>query len=125
MNGERLLLDTNAVVALLRGKKEVLELTSKARWIGVSIVSYLEFLSFAGLPAEDAKRFRDFVERIAVSDLALDDGPVLEAALRLRLRDRLKLPDAVIGGTAIAMDAALVTGDKEFKKAKEVKILWI
>lgn len=56
MNGppKRLLLDTNAVVSLLRGHGELLGVVKQAEWIGVSIVSEIEFLAFPSLPQDDA-----------------------------------------------------------------------
>ncbi len=36
MHGDRYLLDTNAIVALLQGHKELLALTASAQWLGVS-----------------------------------------------------------------------------------------
>jgi predicted nucleic acid-binding protein len=35
MHGDRYLLDTNAIVALLQGHKELLALTASAQWFGV------------------------------------------------------------------------------------------
>ncbi len=43
MNG-RYLLDTNAVVALLKGHPDLLRLLSAATWVGISVVTELEFL---------------------------------------------------------------------------------
>lgn len=53
MNGKRYLLDTNAVVALLRGHGPLLELLRDAEWVGVSVISQIEFLAFAGLGEPD------------------------------------------------------------------------
>jgi tRNA(fMet)-specific endonuclease VapC len=49
MSGKRLFLDTNAIISLLNYNEELLELTGRAEWIGVSIISYIEFLAFPGL----------------------------------------------------------------------------
>jgi hypothetical protein len=37
MTGNRYLLDTNAVIALLQGNQQVLQLLQNSDWIGVSI----------------------------------------------------------------------------------------
>ncbi len=46
MNGSRLFLDTNAVIALLRGDSNLLTRCREAEWVGVSIVSELELVAF-------------------------------------------------------------------------------
>jgi len=51
MSGRRLLLDTNAVVLLLRGEGGLEASLRSAQWVGISIISYLEFLSFQRLVA--------------------------------------------------------------------------
>jgi len=50
MNGEpRLLLDTNAIVALLQGHQGLLRRVQAASWVGVSIVNQNDILSSWGL----------------------------------------------------------------------------
>jgi predicted nucleic acid-binding protein len=49
MNGRRFILDTNAFISLLKGNSAVLKFLEHADWIGISIISRIEFLSFRGL----------------------------------------------------------------------------
>ena len=42
-------LDTNAVVSLLAGNRELSAQLEEAEYIGISVISYLEFLAFDGL----------------------------------------------------------------------------
>lgn len=46
--GLKVVLDTNAIIALLRGKYNVIELVNKADHVSISVVSKLEFLAFEG-----------------------------------------------------------------------------
>lgn len=39
MSGERYLLDTNAIVALLQGNSQLIQLLQNADWIGISVIS--------------------------------------------------------------------------------------
>ncbi len=41
MNGRRLFLDTNTVIALLRGDKYLLDMCEQSEWIGSSVITYL------------------------------------------------------------------------------------
>jgi predicted nucleic acid-binding protein len=115
MNGppERCLFDTNAVVSLLRGHGELLALTRQARWVGISIVTEIEFRAFPDLAPEDARLFAEFAERISVVDLAHHDAALLDRVIALRQNQRLRLPDAVVVASALAHGAALVTADRQ------------
>jgi tRNA(fMet)-specific endonuclease VapC len=53
MNGNRYLLDTNAIVALLQGNSQLIQLLQNADWIGISVISQIEFLAFSGLSQGD------------------------------------------------------------------------
>jgi len=46
MSGERYLLDTNAIVCLLRGDQALHQRLQRAEWVGISILSQIEFLAF-------------------------------------------------------------------------------
>ncbi|MEK0183044.1 hypothetical protein [Microcoleus anatoxicus] len=41
MSGNRYVLDTNAIVALLQGNIQLVELLKDADWIGVSVISQI------------------------------------------------------------------------------------
>jgi len=47
MSGERYLLDTNAIVALLQGNVRLVQLLRQAEWIGISVINQIEFLVFS------------------------------------------------------------------------------
>jgi hypothetical protein len=57
MSGNRYVLDTNAIVALLQGNFQLIQLLQDADWIGVSVISKIEFLAFSGLSQEDRQLF--------------------------------------------------------------------
>ena len=60
MSGDRYLLDTNAIVALLQGNSQLVQLLKNADWIGISVISQIEFLPFSGLTQPDRQLFRSF-----------------------------------------------------------------
>lgn len=123
MSGEgRYLLDTNAIVSLLDGNRHLSDQLDHANWVGISIVSYLEFLAFDGLPDCDRDAFMDFCGRVEVIPLTREDDGLLKQTLDLRSRYRLKLPDAIIGATALTCDAVLVTSDTDFSKVPSLTI---
>ena len=114
MSGKiRCVLDTNAVVSLLNGNLDLAKRLESAAYVGISVVSYLEFLAFEGLTDADRGSFAQFCSRVEVVPLACDDD-IAVMALMLRTQQRLKLPDAVIGATALCRNAVLITNDSHF-----------
>jgi tRNA(fMet)-specific endonuclease VapC len=116
MSGKRFLLDTNAVIALLAGHSQVAALLQGAGWIGISIVTQLEFLAFSGLADADRNLFAQFVERVDVVGLGAADQALLEQIIAVRLEHRLKLPDAIVVATAMVATADLVSADAQLQK---------
>jgi len=115
MSGKRrILLDTNAIVSLLAGNRDLAEQLDNAKYVGISVVSYLEFLAFEGLSDNDRACFTEFCGQVEIVPLAHKDRELIDLILTLRSRHRLKLPDAIIGATAIFRDAMLITNDSHF-----------
>lgn len=110
----RFILDTNAVVSLLNGNRELATRLEAAEYVGISVVTYLEFLAFDGLSDSDKKSFERFASRVEIVPLSLDDKKLITLSLTLRSNHRLKLPDAIIGATAISRNALLITNDGHF-----------
>jgi predicted nucleic acid-binding protein len=115
MSGNRrFVLDTNAVVSLLAGNQKLAKQLDSADYVGISIISYLEFLVFDGLSASDRACFDDFCKRVDVVPLEHDDSELMKQTLELRSNHLLKLPDAIIGATALSRNALLITNDSHF-----------
>lgn len=115
MSGKfRFVLDTNALVSLLSGNRALSEQLQNAEYVGISIISYLEFLAFDALSDNDRDCFSNFCKRVEVVSLSYTDNKLIKQALELRNRHRLKLPDAIIGATALSCNAVLITNDSHF-----------
>jgi tRNA(fMet)-specific endonuclease VapC len=123
MSGERYLLDTNAIVALLQGNPSLLQLLGNATWIGISVISQIESLAFSGLSPVDRQLFQQFLQRVEVVGLVAIDTGLIEKIIEVRQRDRLKLPDATIAAMAIQNSANLVTADRAFAKVAQLTVL--
>jgi tRNA(fMet)-specific endonuclease VapC len=74
MSGNRYVLDTNAIVALLQGNLQLIELLKDADWLGVSVISQIEFLVFPGLTQDDCEIFEQFLQRVEVLGLVAMDA---------------------------------------------------
>ena len=116
MSGNRYLLDTNAIIALLQKDSSLIELLQSADWVGISIISQIEFLAFSGLSEADQQLFQRFLQRVEVIDLAHQNSPLINLITLIRQQHRLKLPDAIIAAMAIQNSAKLITRDLQLNK---------
>lgn len=123
MSGNRYVLDTNAIVALLKGNIQLIDLLKDADWIGISVISQIEFLVFPGLSQDDRQIFEQFLQRVEVLGLGAIDTVLIDKIVEIRQQHRLKLPDAVIAAMAIQNSASLVTADREFGKVTSLTVI--
>ena len=111
MSGKRYFFDTNAIIALLQGHEVLVNLAHQAEFIGISVISRLEFFAFSGLTQEDKVLFDQFVSRVNVTDITMQDPVLLDAISQIRMMGSLKLPDAIIIASAQSVHSVLVTAD--------------
>ena len=123
MSGKRYLLDTNAVVSLLSGNTGLGSKLKEASWIGISIITQLEFLAFPELAEDDRQLFLDFLEQVTIIGLSPTDPELITETLAIRKVHKLKLPDAIIAATALQQKAMLVTADAEFSRVTRLHLL--
>lgn len=113
MSGRRYLLDTNAVIALLRGHAGLLQELRAAEWIGVSVITRLELLAFPQLGPQDRDTILAFFARVTVIGLDPKADGYLDRVTAIRATTGVKLPDAIIAATAVEHEAVLVTADRQ------------
>ncbi len=123
MSGNRYLLDTNAIIALLQSNNRLAQQIQDAEWVGISIINQIEFLAFSDLSEKDLQLFSQFIERVDVIGLEKNQTELINLIIQLRQQYRLKLPDAIIVATAIQYNATLVTADSQLKNIPDVNIL--
>lgn len=105
---KRYLLDTNAIIYLVSGR---LASPLPEGSYSVSIITEIELLSYAGIFDEEEQKIRDLLfllERIQLIDSVKDE------TIKLRRKNRLKLPDAIIAASALIHDLILLTNDQAF-----------
>jgi len=123
MNGNRYIFDTNAVISLLKGNSYFLDVAENAEWIGISIISYLEFMAFPDLSDEDKSLFESFVRRIEVVGLGINDLKLIDKIIKIKIKYRIKLPDAIIVSSAIITGSSLVTDYKQLQTVEEIRVV--
>lgn len=121
MNG-RFVMDTNAVIALLKGNDFLNNSLRQAVWIGLPVIAELEFLSFPNLSDSDSLLFTQFKGRVDVLGLDAADQQLINQIIRIRKEYSIKLPDAIIAGTSIHCHSTLLSNDGVFKQIKELSL---
>ena len=108
----RLLLDTNAVLAFLKGQPSMVALleATGADSLFASVITRMELLSFHGITPDEEKHIREFLNAVSIIPLNTE---VEDTAIQLRRVTRRKMPDAVVAASAIVSKAVLVTYDLE------------
>jgi len=121
MSGKRYLLDTNAIVCLLRGGNALQQRLQSAEWVGISVLSQIEFLAFPNLSESDRRIFQEFSDAVEVVGLGRTERALIDTIVSLRAQYRLKLPDAIIAATAVERDATLITDDRQLRKLSAIR----
>ena len=111
MNGNSYVLDTNAVIQLLRGNQELLKVVSSADSLAISVITELEFLSYSKLSNNDVELFGRFKSRIDVVSIESSNAELMQTVCNLRLNTSLKMPDAIVAATAVVRNSKLITAD--------------
>lgn len=107
MDRVKAVFDTNILVDYLNGVEQAADELQRYNHRLISQITWMEVLVGCG-DSEEERVVRSFLESFGVVAL---DGEVAEAAVMLRRENRLKLPDAIIMGTAECQQALLVTRD--------------
>lgn len=114
MTVSRFVLDTNVILYFLGGR---LADPFPAGAYAISVISELELLAYPGLISSEEQRIRDFLSDVPITDLTQS---VKHHAVSLRKRFSLKLPDAIVAGTALALEATLLINDQRLLALSDV-----
>jgi predicted nucleic acid-binding protein len=103
--GLKSVLDTNAVLYLLGGR--LAEPLPPSEFF-VSVISEIELLSYPSLDEAGLTQIRNLLSEVGVVDITAD---VKQQAIHLRREHKVKVPDAIVAATAVALGAQLLTND--------------
>lgn len=102
----RAVLDTNILIDYLLGVEGARREIRRYEKPAISLVTWMEVLVGAERAEQEEGRLRRFLLRFEVCEIT---RKVAERAVALRRERRIRLPDAIIWGTAREMGALLVT----------------
>ena len=122
MNGNRYILDTNAIIAFLQGNTSLKNILSQANWIGTSVICVLEFYAFPTISGHDKLLLDFFITKINLINIPTERNLLADIA-KFKMETKLKLPDAIIGSAAIHQNAALLSNDKDFTSINNLRVI--
>ena len=111
------LLDTNFIPGLLKSSPETLapinERQTESFQCAYSAIKRMELLGFPGITPAEETLIQEKLARLACQPMT---STVEDIAIRLRRTYRVKLPDAIIAASALAVGAELLTFDAQLRK---------
>jgi len=120
----KLLIDTNAIIDFLKQKNASFDLSSlllQHKCI-VSIIVKLELLKYPGITPDEENAVFEFLRLVPIIPL---NEAIVNETITLSRSTKLRLPDAIIGATAIVYGAEIVTGDPHFLNCHYEKLrIW-
>jgi len=121
MNGNSIIADTNTILYLLDGNKRVSELLNE-KHVFVSFITELELLGYKGITKEDKSKINQFLSECKIIGI---NKSIKENTLRIKQKKTVKLPDAIIAGTAMYLNLPVLTADKRFCNISDIDTIVI
>lgn len=119
MSGNNILLDTNAIIAVLDGHSIAKEIINN-NILHISFITELEALSYQKLSTSDRNLIQSFLSDCILLEL---NPEIKKNTIDFRIAYKLKLPDAIIAAKVNYYQLPLVSADKFFSKVKEIEII--
>ena len=119
MNGNKLLVDTNAVLYVLGGD-ETLASFLNGKELYLPIISELELLSYKKITQKEVKAITAFLSELKIVNISEE---VKKNTIEIRKSTNLKLPDCIIAATSITLNIPLISSDKQLSSVTGLDIV--
>lgn len=122
--GKSYLIDSNSIIDYLNGilPEEGADLLRDVvnEVPVISFISKIEVLSFKSDEATELL-LREFINSSSVIEITND---IIDATINIRKERKIKVPDAIIGATALTLDLTLITRNtKDFNGIRDLRII--
>ena len=108
MNGNSYLLDTNTILYVLQGNRQIAEMINE-KDLFVSFITELELLGYKNIAENDRIKIENFLSECTIVDI----NPIIKAnTIEIRRKYGVKLPDAIVAGTSQFLEIPVITADK-------------
>lgn len=119
MSGNSILLDTNTIIYHLLGDPQAKIVIDK-RIVFISAITYAELLANKNLTQAERTILNEYISLV---NIIHTNDFICERAAYIRIKNKLKLPDAIIAATGIFLGIPLVTFDDGFSSIKDLQII--
>ena len=120
----RYLIDTNLWLYAASNVKEAVlffDNAVKAEWAGYSAITRLEVFGFPTIKHDDERKLAEMLGCFEEVEVGTE---VINRAIAIRRERRVRVPDSIIAGTALVMNATLATRNiDDFKGIRGLSVL--
>ena len=122
MSGNKnVILDSNIVIYLSQKKLSIDEIFQENREYSISLVTYMEILSYNFPSTEEEDFVRKLLSLFKIIDIT---KKIAQEVIRLKKKRKIKLPDAIIVATALVENAVLYTNDKQLHSVEGLAVCY-
>lgn len=109
------LLDTNAIIYALNDG-----LVLPSGKYAISIITEIELLSYPKLSSTEKDKIQTLLRYFEIFNITRE---IKENTITIRRETGIKLPDSIIGATALVHNLILVSNDKQLSKIKALNVV--
>ncbi len=120
-DNQKLLADTNIILYLFNGNKEVLQLMDGYE-IFISVITELELLRFSSLTEKEFHLLSENLQELKIVDI---NEQIKELVYEISRKRKIKLTDCIIAATASYLNIPLVTADKTLDNLPSVNTILV
>ena len=121
MNGIRILCDTNPLIYLLDGNRDVAQFLDNKQ-IYLSVITELEMFGKPNLSVQNIQIIDTLISVCVVIDI---NKEIRQLYREIKQNHTIKLPDAIVAATAIYLDMPLLTYDRGFRNISNLKLIML
>jgi predicted nucleic acid-binding protein len=116
MSGNNILVDTNILIYVLNGNKQIAKCLDNKE-LFISVITEMEMLGIYDITPTGIKAIKSLIDDCYLVEL---NAEIKEKAIILKQKSRIKLPDAIIAATSMYLNCTLFTADKAFSKIQNL-----
>ena len=120
MSGIKYFVDTNIIIYLLNGDKEIADILQGSS-LSLSFITQLELLGVQNQSASEKRLVESVIRESRVIDI---NEEIKEIVISIRSKQKIKLPDAIILASSIYTDIPLITADSIFTKVQPGNVIF-
>jgi predicted nucleic acid-binding protein len=119
MNGIRIVCDTNPLIYLLDGNRDIARFLDNKQ-IYLSVITELELFGKSNLSFQDTEIINSLLDGCFIINI---NQEIKHIYREIKQKYTIKLPDAIVAATAIYLDMPLLTFDKGFKSVSNLQLI--